>query len=56
MTVTTKTETDRHIEELQQWLRTHTPRETWIPGQYQAYNDRLESLAGWLAKSQLQSR
>lgn len=48
------TEAGRYIEELQQWLATHTPRETWTRGQHQAYNDRLRALAGWIARSQLQ--
>ena len=56
MTTATQTECDRVIEELRTWLSTHVPRETWTPGQYQAYNDRLQALAGWLAKSQLLER
>jgi hypothetical protein len=56
MKTTTQTECDRHIDELQQWLSTHTPRETWYPGQWQAYQDRLDALAAWLAKSQLSER
>ena len=49
-------ETSHHIAELRTWLSTHTPRETWTPGQYRAYDDRLRALAGWLAKSQLLER
>ena len=52
----TQTECDRSIEQLRTWLSAHTPRETWTLGQYQAYDDRLQALAGWLAKSQLLER
>ena len=53
---TVASEADRYIEGLREWLSTHTPRETWTRGQHQAYNDRLRSLAGWIAKSQLAER
>lgn len=49
----TTNECDRNIEELRAWIAAHTPRTDWLPGQRQAYQDRLTSLAGWLAKSQL---
>lgn len=53
---TVASEADRMIEELQRWIATHTPRETWTRGQYQAYDDRLRALALWIAKSQLCER
>jgi hypothetical protein len=41
-----------NIELLRHWLDEHKPREHWSMQQWKAYNDRLASLARWIAKAQ----
>ena len=64
MNTTTKTTTndeidrniDRNIDQLALWMRDHQPQSDWTPGQYQAYQDRLDALVRWLGVAQRRSR